>query len=45
MVFNSGLSIKHSVETVEKEITGVEEVEYLLNFIRNSERGLARSCR
>lgn len=45
MVFNSGLSIKHSVETVEKEITGVEEVEYLLNFIKNSERGLARSCR
>jgi UDP-N-acetylglucosamine acyltransferase len=45
LIFNSGLSAKHAIEKIEKELTGNEEIAYLVNFIRNSERGLSRSCR
>ena len=45
LVFNSGLSAKHAVEKVEKELAKTEEIKYLVNFIKSSERGLARSCR
>jgi UDP-N-acetylglucosamine acyltransferase len=45
LIFNSGLSAKHAVLKVEKELTGSEEINYLVNFIKSSERGLARSCR
>ena len=43
--FNSGLSVKHALERVEKELAKTEEIIYLVNFARNSERGLTRSCR
>ncbi len=45
LVFNSGLSAKHAVEKVEKELAKTAEIKYLVNFIKSSERGLARSCR
>ncbi|MDD5561614.1 MAG: acyl-ACP--UDP-N-acetylglucosamine O-acyltransferase [Candidatus Omnitrophica bacterium] len=45
LVFNSGLSAKHAIEKVEKELAKTEEVVYLVNFIKSSERGLSRSCR
>jgi len=45
LIFNSGLSVKHATEKVEKELTITEEISYLVNFIKSSERGLARSCR
>lgn len=45
IIFNSGLSVKHAVEKVEKELEKNEEITYLLNFAKSSERGLARSCR
>lgn len=45
MIFNSGLSVKHAVERVEKELEKSEEIAYLVNFAKNSERGLTRSCR
>ncbi|MCK9430651.1 MAG: acyl-ACP--UDP-N-acetylglucosamine O-acyltransferase [Candidatus Omnitrophica bacterium] len=45
LIFNSGLSVKHATEKVEKELTLTEEISYLINFIKNSERGLTRSCR
>ncbi len=45
LIFNSGLSVKHAIEKVEKELTITEEISYLVNFIKSSERGLARSCR
>lgn len=45
IIFNSGLSVKHAVEKAEKELEKSEEIIYLLNFARSSERGLARSCR
>ena len=45
LIFNSGLSAKHALERVEKEIEKTEEIMYLVNFVKSSERGLTRSCR
>ncbi len=45
ILFNSGLSLKHSLEKIEKEIPSTAEIAYLLNFIKKSERGIASSCR
>ena len=45
ILFNSGLSVKHSLERVEKELEKTEEIIYLVNFVKSSERALARSCR
>jgi len=45
IIFNSGLSVKHAIEKVEKELEKSQELTYLVNFAKNSERGLTRSCR
>ena len=45
LIFNSGLSVKHALERVEKEIEKTDEIKYLINFVKSSERGLTRSCR
>ncbi|MFA5093150.1 MAG: acyl-ACP--UDP-N-acetylglucosamine O-acyltransferase [Candidatus Omnitrophota bacterium] len=45
IIFNSGLLIKHALEKVEQELEKSEEINYLVNFAKSSERGLARSCR
>jgi UDP-N-acetylglucosamine acyltransferase len=45
IIFNSGLLIKNAIERVEKELEKSEEISYLVNFAKSSERGLARSCR
>jgi UDP-N-acetylglucosamine acyltransferase len=45
ILFNSGLSIKHALERIEKEIASCKEVSYLVDFIKNSQRGISRSCR
>ncbi len=45
LIFNSGLSPKHAILRVEKELVKTEEIAYLVNFIKSSERGLTRSCR
>jgi len=45
ILFNSGFSIKHSLEKVEKEVKQTKEVSYLVNFIKNSQRGISHSCR
>jgi UDP-N-acetylglucosamine acyltransferase len=45
ILFNSGLSLKHAAEKAEKEIRPCKEVSYLINFVKSSERGVARSCR
>ena len=45
LIFNSGLSVKHAIERVEKELEKSEEIVYLVNFAKSSERGLTRSCR
>ena len=33
------------VESVEKEVELIEEVKYLLNFLKSSERGISRGSR
>lgn len=45
IIFNSGLSIKHSLQKVEEQIPQSPEVSYLVNFIKNSQRGITHSCR
>ncbi|MBM3255347.1 MAG: acyl-ACP--UDP-N-acetylglucosamine O-acyltransferase [Candidatus Omnitrophica bacterium] len=45
ILFNSGLSARHALQELEKERQSSVEVSYLINFIKNSERGLSRSCR
>ncbi len=45
LIFNSGLTPKHALDKVEKEIEKTDEISYLIDFVRSSERGLARSCR
>jgi len=45
ILFNSGLSIKHALEKLAKEVKSTCEIAYLVEFIKKTERGLARSCR
>lgn len=45
LIFHSGLSAKHALERVEQTIEKTDEINYLINFIKSSERGLTRSCR
>ncbi len=46
LMFNSGMSIKHSIVEIKKQFPKpAEEVAYLLEFADKSERGLSRSCR
>mgnify|MGYP001564992680 CR=1 FL=1 len=45
ILFNTGLTRKHSLEKIEKEIPATTEISYLINFIKNSERGIVHSCR
>jgi len=45
LLFNSGATPKHALEAVSKELPQTEEIIYLINFIKNSQRGLSRSCR
>ena len=42
ILFHSGLSCRHAIERVLKEINSFEEINYLLDFIKNSERGVCR---
>ncbi|MCM8796763.1 MAG: acyl-ACP--UDP-N-acetylglucosamine O-acyltransferase [Candidatus Omnitrophica bacterium] len=44
ILFNSGLSPKHAADRIEEELRHIPEVLYLLNFVRSSQRGIARSC-
>jgi len=45
LLFNSGLLVKHALEKVEKEVNLTPEVSHLIDFVKTSERGIARSCR
>lgn len=45
ILFNSGFSIKHALEKIEKEIEPCSEISYLAEFIKNSSRGISHSCR
>ncbi|MDO8662222.1 MAG: acyl-ACP--UDP-N-acetylglucosamine O-acyltransferase [Candidatus Omnitrophota bacterium] len=45
ILFSSGLSIKHGLEKLVKEVKSTAEITYLVEFIKKTERGIARSCR
>jgi len=45
ILFSSGFTLKHALEKVEAEIKGSAEVDYLVNFVKRTERGISRSCR
>ncbi|MFA4889981.1 MAG: acyl-ACP--UDP-N-acetylglucosamine O-acyltransferase [Candidatus Omnitrophota bacterium] len=45
IIFNSGKPVKHALQDLEKEKFRSCEVSYLVNFVRQSERGISRSCR
>ncbi len=45
ILFSAGLTTKHALDKVKKEVPSGNEVSYLVNFIKNSQRGIARSCR
>jgi UDP-N-acetylglucosamine acyltransferase len=42
IIFSMKLNIKNALLKIEKEIKPAQEIEALLNFIKNSERGIAR---
>lgn len=42
ILFHSRLALKNGIEKVKKETASIEEVEYLLNFLKDSERGICR---
>ena len=45
ILFNLGLSIKHALERIEKEIKPSDEISHLVSFIKTSKRGISRSYR
>ena len=45
ILFHSGLVLKHSIGKVKEEVELIEEVKYLLNFLKGSERGISRGSR
>lgn len=45
ILFNLGLSVKHALEKIDKELRHTQEIAYLVNFIKNSQRGIVHSCR
>ncbi|MFA4888362.1 MAG: acyl-ACP--UDP-N-acetylglucosamine O-acyltransferase [Candidatus Omnitrophota bacterium] len=45
ILFNFGLSPKHALEKIEQEISSTVEIKHLVDFIKHSQRGIARSCR
>ncbi len=46
VLFNSGLTKSHAIERLQEEITKpCAEVLHLIDFVKNSERGISPSCR
>ncbi|MDO8603324.1 MAG: acyl-ACP--UDP-N-acetylglucosamine O-acyltransferase [Candidatus Omnitrophota bacterium] len=45
ILFHSGLIFKNGAEKVKKNIGSFEEIEYLLDFMKNSERGVCRGSK
>lgn len=43
LIFRSGLTIANALSQVEEQLPHLPEVQHLVNFVRGSERGLARS--
>lgn len=45
VLFHSGKPMNKALAEISKEKKLIEEVEYLIEFVKNSSRGIARSCR
>jgi UDP-N-acetylglucosamine acyltransferase len=45
ILFNSGFTAKHALVELEKWQAKSAEVNYLVNFVKGSERGISKSCR
>lgn len=45
ILYRSGLSLAQAIDVMEQELESSEEVEHFLRFLRNAERGIARSRR
>jgi UDP-N-acetylglucosamine acyltransferase len=45
IIFFSNLSLKSAITQVEQEIPNAELIPYLINFIKNSKRGLSKRCK
>ena len=45
IIFNSGFTTKHALDELHKSQINSAEVKYLINFAKESERGLSKSCR
>ncbi len=42
LIFREGLTLSHALEKIEKELPPLPEVQYLVQFIRASERGISK---
>ena len=45
LLYRSGYSLEQAIEAMEQELDSSEEIEHLLRFLRNVERGICRSRR
>lgn len=45
ILYRSGLSLPEAIAVIEQEVDSCEEVEHLLRFLRNAERGICRERR
>ena len=45
ILYRSGLSLQKAVEIIEQEVAPCEEVDHLLRFLRNADRGICRERR
>jgi len=45
LIFNAGLPIKRAIEQIDPQLLANKEVSYLVNFIKDSSRGIAHSAR
>jgi UDP-N-acetylglucosamine acyltransferase len=42
ILFRDGLTIPNALARIEKDLVGVEEIRYLVEFVRTSERGISK---
>ena len=45
ILYRSGLSLQQAIAVIEQEVASCEEVDHLLRFLRNAERGICRERR
>lgn len=42
ILYRSGLNVTQAIEEMERQLSGTEEIEHILRFLRNAERGICR---